>query len=182
MTSPKKFALFTVAIAASVAVVGTAAIGCKAVTSNDDERATKTDGTGNGGEGVDGGTDPTVTPTAIDPQLVGTWSLVTTGAASQTTYYEDGTWLIVVVARGSISDIDVARKGNYRAEGGRIYYSDAVSQTSKDQGKTWSAWAPSATQSWEELYVIGTDEYGEYLIAEEGEITEDSVKYRRRTE
>ena len=118
----------------------------------------------------------------IAPQLVGTWSLVATGAATKTTFHDDGTWLTVMVFRGSVSDLDLVQKGDHQAENGRIHYSNAVSQTSKDQGKTWSDWAPSATTSWEELYVIGTDDVGEYLIAEEDEITEDSVKYRRSSE
>lgn len=185
MMRPKTFALLTVAIA--VAVVGTTATGCKAATPTDDESAAHKDasndgGTGNGSEDVDGATDPTVTPTAIDPQLVGTWSLVTTGASSQTTFYDDGTWSILVLLRGSIFDLDVAQKGKYRAENGRIYYSEAISQNSKDQGKTWSDWSPSATPSWEELYVIGTDEDGQYLITEKEEITEESAKHRRSSD
>lgn len=191
MMSPKKLALFTLAIAASVAVVSTTATGCKAVTSDDNGSATNKDkdasdkeqaGNGNGSDGGDGATDPTVGPTEIDPQLVGTWSLVATGAGTQTTFHDDGTFLTVVVFRGSVSDLDVAQKGNYRTADGRIYYSDAISQTSKDQGETWSDWTPSATPSWEELYVVGTDDDGEYLILEKEDIKEDSAKYRRSSE
>lgn len=125
---------------------------------------------------------PPAPPAVIDPQLVGDWSIVASDAATKIAFHDDGTWLTLVLLRGSISDLDVAQKGNYRAENGRIYYSDAITQTSKDQGETWSDWAPSATTSWEERYVIGTDEYGEYLIAQEEEITEDSVKYRRSSQ
>lgn len=137
-----------------------------------------TGGNTNGGVagGGSGGTD--VTP-EIDPQLVGSWSAVATGIAIVESFYDDGTRLRVVVTRGSFYDLDYTFKGNYRTENGRIYYSDTVYQSSEDRGQTWTPWAPSATPSYEELYLIGTDEYGEYLITEEEEITEDSLRYYR---
>ncbi|MBX3230644.1 MAG: hypothetical protein KIT84_00390 [Labilithrix sp.] len=184
--NPKKLVLFTVAIAASAAAAGTATIGCSSTTSNESATNSRSDA-GNATEGGDGATEggdgataPPTTPGAIDPQLVGSWSLVGGGVSIITHYYDNSTWLTVVVVRGTIANSDRTMKGSYRAESGRIFYSDVLSQTSNDRGETWSDWA--STPGWEEQYVLGTDEDGEYLMASEDGITEDTAKYRRSPE
>lgn len=117
----------------------------------------------------------------IDPKLLGSWSMVSSSGGVFTTYNADGTWLRVVIIRTSFSEYQNTSKGNYRAEGGKIYSSDTIFQSRNSDSGPWSEWRPAAEPNRVENYAIGTDEYGEYLVSEDdpNPVTEESVKYRR---
>lgn len=125
---------------------------------------------------------PTPTPApVIDPQLLGSWSIVSSSGGVFTTYNADGTWLRVVIIKTSFSHYENTSKGNYRAEGGKIYSTGTIYQSRDGDSGPWSEWKPAAEPNRIENYAIGTDEYGEYLVTEDdpNPVTEESVKYRR---
>jgi|GEM_PF-6156804 hypothetical protein len=126
-------------------------------------------------------TEPTAPP-VIDPKLLGSWSLFASGAGATVTYHADGTWDQVIIFRGSISNLETFTQGKYRAEGGKLTTWDIITRSRKDDSEPWGDWRPAAEPTQVMNYVVGTDEYGEYLVTEPdpNPITEESVKYRRR--
>lgn len=120
-------------------------------------------------------------PVVIDRKLLGSWGLFITDAGSLDTYRANGIWTSMVIIEGSLFSLQQFSKGNYQAKNGKIYYSNIVFQSRKNDDEPWSAWKPAAEPDRIENYEVGTDEYGEYLSTEEhpNPITPDSVKYRR---
>ena len=123
-------------------------------------------------------------PPVIDPQLVGRWSLFITNAGSTDIYEADGTWARIIIFKGPISPYQQYSKGRYRAEGGKIYYSDIIYQSRNTDSDPWSPWQPAANPDRVENYAIRSDEHGEYLVTEDdpAPVTDDSVKYYRDTD
>jgi hypothetical protein len=117
----------------------------------------------------------------IDPKLLGSWGLFTSGAGSVDTFNADGTWNSIVIFEGPLLPLQQYSKGDYKARNGKIYYSNVVFRSRKDEDEPWSAWKPAAEPNRIENYEVGVDEYGDYLMTEQhpDPVTPESVKYRR---
>lgn len=119
----------------------------------------------------------------IDPALVGRWSLVITDAGSFDTFNADGTWTRLVILRPPTFFIpnQTYVKGYYQAKNGQITDMDAISRSRETDSDPWSAWKPAPDLNKVQNYVVGTDEYGEYLSTEDAPnpVIPASAKYRR---
>lgn len=130
-------------------------------------------------------------PIVIDKSLVGHWSTTSSDTSLNYYYYADGTYSLLILFDGYISDVCVYGRGKWTAKNGVITQTDREVRSSSNAycASTdaamilWGPWRPAEPPVSKTYYKISSDEVGRYAYLEDEPIKSDGdylkLRYRK---